>query len=167
MIYPILPLEACLHYQEMLRLVPVATEKSHLRSPLPQYYSDELGWPQMTAAVARVYNSLPAQEHAHTAIFGQNYGEAAAIDFFGSKYGLPKVISGHQNYYLWGPRGYTGASMIVLGDSRARLEHYFQHVTLAGSFGQPYALEQGSIWLCQGPRGWNLQQIWPRLKDWD
>jgi len=26
--------------------------------------------------------------------------------FFGVIYGLPKAISGHQNYYLWGPRNY-------------------------------------------------------------
>ncbi|MEJ2009560.1 MAG: hypothetical protein P8Z30_15620 [Acidobacteriota bacterium] len=57
--------------------------------------------------------------------------------------------------------------MIVLGDNRARLEQLFQQVTLEGSFGQPYALERGSIWLCRDPRGWNLQQIWPRLKKWD
>jgi len=167
MMFPVLPLETYLHYQEELGFAPPATEKSHLRSPLPQYYSDELGWRQMTAAVARVYNSLPPEERAPTAIFGQNYGEAGAIDFFGAQYGLPKAISAHQNYYFWGPREYTGASMIVLGDSRARLEQFFRQVTLAGSFGRPYALEQGSIWLCRGPRGWNLQQIWPRLKNWD
>ena len=26
---------------------------------------------------------------------------AGAIDLFGQKYGLPKAISGHQNYFLW------------------------------------------------------------------
>jgi len=51
-----------------------------------------------------VYNALPAAERAKTAILAGNYGEAGAIDFFGSRYGLPKAISGHQNYYYWGPR---------------------------------------------------------------
>jgi hypothetical protein len=167
MMIPILPLETYLHYQEKTGLAPPATEKSHLRSPLPQYYSDDLGWPQMTADAARVYNSLPPAERAETAIFCQNYGQAGAIDFFGPKYGLPKAISPHQSYFLWGPRNYTGQSMIVLGDTRANLEQYFQQVTRAGSFGQPYALERGPIWLCSDLRGWNLQQIWPRLKIWD
>ena len=166
MMLPILPLDTYLHYQEKLGFSPPATEKSHLASPLPQYYSDDLGWPQLTANVARVYNSLPPAERAETAIFCQNYGEAGAIDFFGPKYGLPRAISGHQNYFLWGPRQYTGASMIVLGDHRARLEQYFREVVLAGSFGQPLALEHGPIWLCRDPRGWTLPQIWPRLKKW-
>jgi Dolichyl-phosphate-mannose-protein mannosyltransferase len=164
---PILPLNTYLAYQEKLRIRPPATEKSHLRSPLPQYYSDELGWRQMTAAVAQIYNNLPPAERAQTAIFAQDYGQAGAIDFFGGRYGLPKSICGHQNYYFWGPRQYTGASMIVLGDRRERLEKLFQEVTLEGHFGVPYALEHGPIWLCRGPRGWNLQQIWPRLKHWD
>ncbi len=167
MLLPVLPVIGYLRYQERLGFTPPATEKSHLRSPLPQYYSDELGWKEMTAAVASVYNSLPAEERTKTAIFGQNYGEAAAIDFFGGQYGLPKAISGHQSYFLWGPREYTGSTMIILGDQRARLEHFFKRVKLAGHFGVPYALEQGPIWLCRGPRGWNLKQVWPRLKNWD
>ncbi len=167
MLLPVLSIPSYLRYQKALGFTPPATEKSHLASPLPQYYSDELGWPEMVAALARVYNSLPPDERARTAIFGQNYGQAGAIDFFGPRYGLPKAISAHQSYYLWGPRQYTGESMIVLGDHRARLEQLFEHVKRAGRFGVPYALEHGSIWLCSGPRGWNLQEIWPRIKNWD
>ena len=37
--------------------------------------------------------------------FGNNYGEAAAIDVFGRRLGLPPAISGHNNYYIWGPQG--------------------------------------------------------------
>ena len=167
MMLPILPLTTYLHYQEKTGLAPADNEKSHLASPLPQYYSDDLGWQEMTQAVARAYHTLPPGQRADTAIFGQNYGEAGAIDFFGAKYGLPKAISGHQSYYLWGPRHYTGASMIVLGDKRKNLEKYFGHVVRAGSFGVPYALEHGSIWICTEPRGWNLKQLWPKLKKWD
>ena len=167
MMIPILPLETYIQYQETLHLAPPATEKSHLRSPLPQYYSDDLGWQQMTAAVASAYYRLTPGMRAVTAIYAQNYGEAGAIDFFGPKYGLPKAISGHQNYFLWGPRDYSGVAMIVLGDNRKNLEKYFGQVIHAGEFGVPYALEHGPVWVCTQPRGWKLKQIWPTLKDWD
>lgn len=167
MMIPILPLATYVHYQETLHLAPPATEKSHLRSPLPQYYSDDLGWEEMTAAVAEAYDRLPLGLRSVTAVYAQNYGEAGAIDFFGPKYGLPKAISVHQNYYLWGPREFRGLSMIVLGDTREHLEQYFGQVIHAGTFGVPYSLERGPVWVCTQPRGWNLQQIWPTLKKWD
>lgn len=167
MMLPVLPLEMYVEYQKALHFAPPATEKSHLRSPLPQYYSDELGWQEMTAAVAQAYDRLPLGLRSVTAVYGQNYGEAGAIDFFGPQYGLPKAICAHQTYYLWGPRGFKGLSMIVLGDTREHLEQYFGQVILAGSFGVPYSLERGPIWVCTQPRGWNLQQIWPKLKAWD
>ncbi|HEX5412548.1 MAG TPA: glycosyltransferase family 39 protein [Terriglobia bacterium] len=167
MMLPILPLETYVQYQEWLHRVPPVTEKSHLRSPLPQYYSDDLGWEEMTAAVAEAYHRLPLGLRSVTAVYAQNYGEAGAIDLFGPKYGLPKAISAHQNYYLWGPRKFRGLSMIVLGDTREHLEQYFGQVIHAGTFGVPYSLEKGPVWVCTQPRGWNLQQMWPKLKKWD
>ena len=68
------------------------------------------------AARGSYYHTLSPEEQRKTAIFANNYGEGGAIDFFGPKYGLPKAIGGHQNYWIWGPRDYTGESMIVLGE---------------------------------------------------
>jgi len=45
-----------------------------------------------------------------------------AIDYFGRQYGLPPVITGHQNYWLWGPHNYTGQCMVILGRTRQELE---------------------------------------------
>lgn len=117
--------------------------------------------------MARAYDKVPSDLRSTTAILAQNYGEAGAIDFFGAQYSLPKAICGHQNEFLWGPRQYTGNSMIVLGGNRADLEKYFDQVVRAGNFGVSYALEHGAIWICAQPRGWVLQQIWPKLKNWD
>ena len=132
---------------------------------LPQHYADQFGWEEMTAAVAQVYHSLPPEEQAKAAIFGNNYGEAGAIDFLGPKYGLPKAISGHQSYWFWGPRDYTGEIIIVLGDRRATLEGECASVQQFDFVHSPYALEQGPIFLCRGFK-WNLQQAWPMLKKW-
>jgi dolichyl-phosphate-mannose-protein mannosyltransferase len=104
---PVLPPETYIQYTKALHLQPPRVE-THELGPLPQLYADQFGWEEMTATVARVYNSLPPEVRAKTAIFGQNYGQAGAIDLFGPKYGLPPAISGHQSYFYWGPRGYTG-----------------------------------------------------------
>jgi hypothetical protein len=106
-------------YMDVIGIRPPASE-THRQSPLPQQYADMFGWREMTDKVAVYYNALPADERAKTAIFGNNYGEAGAIDFFGPKYGLPKAISGHQNYWYWGPRNYTGESVIIIGGRRTQ-----------------------------------------------
>jgi hypothetical protein len=47
----------------------------------------------MVRKTGLVFNALPDAEKKRTAIFANDYGEAAAIDFFGPRYGLPKKPS--------------------------------------------------------------------------
>src|ERR1035437_6529351 len=124
MLIPVLPVEIYIRYATAMHLETPAIEKWQL-GPLPQIYASEFGWEEMVATVADVYLSLPPAVRARTAIFAQNFGQAGAIDLFGPKYGLPKAISGHQNYFLWGPREYTGESVIVMGDRQEVLERKF------------------------------------------
>ena len=166
---PVLPIDAFLGLQQRLGLEPSRTEYSQMSATLPQYYSDEFGWPEMVAAVARVYHSLPAEEQAKTAIYANNYGEAGAIDFFGPRYGLPKVICTHQSYFLWGPRAYTGEIMILVGSNDiAEARPHFASVEPVAAIYNRYAMpyENRPILLARGLKG-NLQQLWPRLKNWD
>lgn len=87
----------------------------------PQILGDRLGWDTMTATVADAYGRLPGDERAQACILTANYGEAGALNFFGAKYGLPPVISGHNNYYLWGPGNCSGSVLITVGYSQADL----------------------------------------------
>ncbi len=167
LVLPVLPIETFLRYQSHLPFEVPKTEQSFVGETLPQYYADEFPWPGMVEAVARVYQSLPPEEQKRTAIFGSNYGQAAAIDFFGPKYGLPKSISGHQNYFLWGPRDYTGEIVILLGALEREAREQFDSVTVAATLNNPYAYryENRPILLCRGLK-WNLQTGWSRVKTW-
>ncbi|MBZ5523155.1 MAG: glycosyltransferase family 39 protein [Acidobacteriia bacterium] len=164
---PLLSPEGYIRYQNALGLEPPKSENQN-NGPLPQYFADEFGWEDMVREVARIYHGLSPEEQARTAIFGNGYGEASAIDYFGPKYGLPKAISPHQNYWYWGPRNYTGDIVIVLrGDDRGEHEH-FKGVEVAGRVGHEYARrdEHYDIFLCRGLK-WNLQDVWPKMKRWD
>jgi hypothetical protein len=122
----------------------------------------------MVATVAPVYNALPADVRARTAIFGQSYGQAGAVDLFGPKYGLPQAISGHQSYYLWGPRGYTGESMIVMADRQEALEKLFQVVRKVARVEHPYSMPYNhfDVFYCRGLR-MPLKELWPQVKKWN
>jgi 4-amino-4-deoxy-L-arabinose transferase-like glycosyltransferase len=164
---PLLPPQAYIRYAALTHLNQPRLE-NHQLGPLPQLFADQFGWQQMAAAVAPVYNSLPPDVRARTAIFGQNYGQAGAIDLFGPRYGLPPAISGHQSYFLWGPRGYTGQSMIVLGGSRKDLERLFASVRKVAHVSNPYSMpyEHFDVYYCQGLKE-PLNVYWPHVKNWD
>jgi hypothetical protein len=164
---PILPVETYIRYQKFLGFEPPKAENQKT-GPLPQHFADEFGWEDMTRAVAEVYNKLPPDERARTAIFANSYGQAGAIDYFGPKYGLPKAISNHQNYWYWGPRDYNGEIVIVLGsDGKGDREH-FKTVEVAGYTYHPYSRldEHFDILLCRGLNQ-NLQILWPSTKKWN
>jgi len=164
---PVLAPEIYIRYTQVLHLAPPSIE-THRLGPLPQLFADRFGWEEMTATVARVYNDLPAEVRSKTAIFGQNYGETAAIDMYGPKYGLPPAISGHQNYFLWGPRGYTGESVIVMHGEQAVLESQFAQVQKVVGVSHPYSMpyEHFDVFYCRGLKQ-PLSELWPRLKNWD
>ena len=125
-------------------------------------YRDMFGWEEQVEAVARVYHALPEEEKKGCAIFTDNYGEAGAIDYYGARYGLPKAISGHNSYYLWGPGDYAGGTMIVVGIREDELEGVFTDIQLAEIVRNEYAMEsEVHILVCRGltvtPEGlWKL-----------
>ena len=168
MALPVLSVPRFLAYEHTMGLQPQRFEHNQ-PAVLPQIYADMFGWPQMVAQVAAFYRTLPPDVQRQTAIFGNNYGEAAAVDFFGPQYGLPPAIGGHQSYWIWGPRGYTGQSIIVLGESDVQnMQRDCASYKVIGNAAYPLSRlnEWKPIYYCQGLK-WNLQQIWPRLRHWD
>jgi hypothetical protein len=166
---PLLPPEVFIRYTRMLGLSQPQIEHRET-SALPQLFADRFGWPEMVATVARVYHALPAEERAKAAIFGNDYGEAGAIDFYGPALGLPKAISGHLTYWYWGPRHYNGDVVIVLGEQhRERLEALFTRVDAVATVGHPYAMhsQHFEVYVCRGLKDNNLQQRWSQLKNWN
>jgi hypothetical protein len=170
LVVPVLTSEGFLRYQSALPFKIQPDEKSMLTEPMPHYYSFCFGWKDLVRGVTKAYNSIPASERADTAVFANNFAEAGAIDLIGPKYGLPKAISGHQSYWLWGPRGYSGRTMIVVGDTPEGARRWFHEVTVIAELQNPYAppYENKPILLCRGPKGFRtLAEVWPQLKTWD
>ena len=164
---PVLPAETFIRYSRAIHLAQPPIE-THRLGPLPQFFADMHGWEEMVAVVARVYNNLPEQVRTRTAIFGQNYGQAGAIDLFGSKYGLPKAICGHQSYFLWGPRDFTGESVIVMQGQQEELEKFYASVEKVAAVGHPYSMpyEHFDVFYCRNLK-WPLRDVWPKVKNWN
>ena len=165
--FPVLPVRTYIAYARAVHFEPPRIE-NHEMGPLPQLYADQFGWMEMAQAVAAVYAKLSPEDKKRCAIFGQGYGQAGAIDFFGARLDLPNAISGHQSYYYWGPREYTGECMIVMDDRPERLSALFDHIEKAATVYHPYSMpgEHFDVYLCRGLHR-PLNELWPRLKLWD
>ncbi|HEY1868941.1 MAG TPA: glycosyltransferase family 39 protein [Candidatus Cybelea sp.] len=173
LVLPVLPETTILRYTAFVGSalhVPrsaLATERGRTAA-LPEDFADMHGWPQLASTVATIYYALPAEQRDRAAIVASNYGEAAAIDFFGAQYGLPPAISGHNNYWLWGTHGYSGDVVIdINGDcGRHDMPSLFRTARLATRFDPPWVIsyEQNiPISVCTGITQ-PLSSLWPHLR---
>jgi hypothetical protein len=158
---PLLPVERFVAYQAALGLTPSTGERVELRR-LPQFFADRLGWKELAETVAGVYHALPPEDQQRACVFGQNYGQAGAIDFYGPPLGLPHAISGHNSYHVWGPRGCSGELVMVIGDGHETLDRIFGSVELAATTHCPDCMpyeDDLSIWVCREPKV-SLSDLW-------
>ena len=165
---PLLPEDALVAYARALHQGP-STDEHHKLGRLGQFFADMHGWSELARSVARVVDALPPADRARVCIFGQNYGEAGAIDHFGPALGLPRAISGHNSYWLWGPRGCDGAVVVVIGGEREGLDRVFTSVEAAGvhmaADVMPYE-DDLTIWVCRDPQV-PIEQLWPQVRHYD
>jgi hypothetical protein len=147
----LLPEETFIAYAKALRLAPSSGER-HERGRLPQHFADMHGWKELAETVAKVKGALPPEDQHHICVFGQNYGEAGAIDRFGPALGLPGAVSAHNAYWTWGAGDCADATWIVIGDDRETLETIFESVTLGATFTcdlcMPYE-NDNPLWVCR------------------
>ncbi len=144
----------------------VVDSEQHPGATFPEFFADHLGWRELADGVERVWRSLPSAEQARTAIWAGNYGQASAIAVYGGEAGLPEPISGHQNYWLWGPRGNSGEEAIVVTDQALPiLLRSYRSCVLRERQGSPYWMpwEQRGIYVCRG-RVRPYAEDWARLK---
>ena len=165
---PILPVDTYVAYAAKLGMGP-RPRNARPSARLPQHFADMQGWDAMVAELARVYDALPAADRAKATIFANNYGEAGAIDVLGRAHGLPFATSGHNNYWLWGPRGSSGQVLILMGGAPEDHERLFERVERAGEIEcgdcMPYENHQ-PVYVVRGLKQ-PLTEVWPRVKHFD
>lgn len=168
MTVPILPVEGFIAYQQKILGGPRPSPERKAVGPLPQHYADMFGFRELVDQVAAVYHGLPEEERKNTAIFAGSYGQAGAVSLFGPPLGLPKAVSGHNSFYLWGPGEGEWGTVIVLGEEPEELAPLFDQVVLAGRFSHPYAMPWRNdypIVICRGGKK-PVEEIWPLTKEY-
>ena len=147
-----------------LPTIPVGTLHD---TPIPginQAARDSVGWPAYVQQVGAAYAGLSPDDRAHTTIVTANYGEAGAIDRFGDRYHLPKVFSGQNQLYKYGPPPAGATVTILTGYETDEVPHVFAGCTVAGTFDNGVDVdneEQGlPVLICRG-RTTSWVSLWP------
>jgi hypothetical protein len=136
---------------------------------LPQNFADRFGWQSMVATVTGVYEELPPEERERACILTGNYGEAGAVDFFGPRYGLPKAISGHNSYSIWGPGDCAGQVVISVGVPPETLRGVFGEVEQVETVRCRYCMPDEDnlpVYVCREPK-MAFEEAWPRFEHYD
>jgi 4-amino-4-deoxy-L-arabinose transferase-like glycosyltransferase len=163
---PILPVASYVEYQRFLSYPPPQSEHQP-NGVLPQYFADEFGWEEMARVTAAAFYRLSPEDREKAVIFANNYGDAAAIDFYGPGLGLPRAVCPHQSYWLWEPQKASGDVFLVLGSDGTGDREHFATVEAAGRVEHPYSRldEHFTLWLCRDLK-FDLRQSWPGMKRW-
>ena len=165
---PVLPVETFIRYARALGHAPSTEERKEL-GELGQFYADMHGWDAMVATVAEAHRTLAPDEAAAARVFAPDYGVAGAIDLLGRRQGLPAALSGHNNYWLWGPDGWDGRVAIVVGGTEEQIRGLFERVERAATIEcglcMPYENHR-PVWVARGLRP-PVADVWPRLKHYD
>jgi len=165
---PILPVNNYINYAAALGVKPETAENKEL-SELPQFFADMHGWEEMAANVSKVYMSLPREERLRTIVFGQNYGEASAMEFYKNKYPIPRVISSHNSYWTWGYPEIENPVFIIIGGKQEDHLEDFDYVEEAAVHTAEYSMPYEnniSIFIAKNLKV-KLQDVWNNIKHYD
>jgi 4-amino-4-deoxy-L-arabinose transferase-like glycosyltransferase len=141
-----------------LPLAPVGSDLFVKVSGINTEFREQVGWPELVKTVAEIYAKIPEEEKAVTGILAGNYGEAGAVNLYGPEYGLPKVISGVNTYWLRGYGDPPPQTLIVLGIEDVKIYSFFKECGIEGRISNPYNipneeyLDHSRIYVCRGLR---------------
>ncbi|WP_410654358.1 ArnT family glycosyltransferase [Amycolatopsis sp. lyj-112] len=114
----------------------------------------ELPQQDLVKAIGETYAAMPPEQRARTAVYAEIYPFAAATEFYGPRYGITNVYSGHRGYWYFDRPPESADSVLFAGFDPDLLRPYFAEVT---------PVVEGLLWRYDGRRG-SWDEIWPSLE---
>lgn len=139
-------------------MLPILPLSIYAQTPDPVgELAEMVGWPELVRQVEGAVAALDPEEREGLVIVTANYGEAAALELFGSG-ASPPVISGHNSYAFWiddtlGDRPVE--RIVTLGFGRGGLEERFRTVRSLATISNPWGVQNqesgGAVFFAEDP----------------
>jgi hypothetical protein len=153
----------------MKPVAPINSQLWEITSGVNEDVVEMVGWQDLTAQVAEIYQSIPEKEKPRTVILAGNYGEAGALDLYGPQYGLPRIISGSNSLWYRGYGQPEPETVIVVGFESSYTVNFFKSCELQGSVKNQYGVKNEEsthhtgLFVCRQPRQpWS--NMWQSMK---
>jgi hypothetical protein len=146
-----------------LPIAPINSPWWNVVSEVHDTFTEQIGWHEMIATVAGIHADLPEEEKTRIGILTAENDEAAALNLYGSKYGLPKAISGSDTFWLRGYGNPPPETLIVVGFSQEDVASVPAQCEMAGTITNPYGVDNDlrhppDIFVCR-----DLRISWPEF----
>src|SRR5690606_27148758 len=87
------------------------------------------GWQDVAQGVARAYRQVPEADRGSTVVMAHMYYQAAALEKFGPRYGLPaRAYSANRGYWYFGAPPANAGRVLYVGGERSELTRVFGEV---------------------------------------
>jgi hypothetical protein len=165
---PILPLDLLPAYSGTFGfLFKPVKDYTIPKPPYPWHFSMRIGWEELVSKVAEVYDGLPPEDREKAVIWASLFNEAGAIDLYGPRHGLPHAVSGHLQYYLWGPGQKSWDIVIAVTPDLIRISRCYWEIEKKAYVGNRFRPYGDYICVCRVRQNrMSREVIWPILKEW-
>ena len=99
----------------VMPIAPFGSRIWRISSRMHDQFREEIGWPDLVAAVSSVYQKIPLEERARTGILAGNYGEGGALNLYGPALGLPHAMCLTNSFWYRGYDPRLPESVILVG----------------------------------------------------
>ncbi|MDT8914787.1 glycosyltransferase family 39 protein [Amycolatopsis sp. PS_44_ISF1] len=134
-----------------------ASMKTTSFGPVPLgsgFAGGETAQKELAEGLGRTYAALPPRVREQTAVYSEIYPFAAADEYYGPRYGITDVYSGHRGYWYFDRPPDSARDVLFQGFDPNLLRPYFASVT---------EVSPGLMWLYSG-RKQSWDRIWPAVK---
>ncbi len=150
----------------MLIALPIMPRDNAGAFDLTGELGETVGWPDLVEDVAGAVELITPEDRQSAVVFTVAYGEAGAVDVLGPQAGLPRAVSGHNNYWLWGPPSDHGP-IVGVGNVEGALAPICPDLQQVGTLSNEHQVENEvlgqPLWLCLEPNA-QLADIWDAVR---
>ena len=165
---PLLPPERFAAYARAIEIEGPVEEQTDFGA-MPLHFALRFGWTEILTALDVANTSLTPREQERAVVFGDWFGDTGAINFHGPARGLPPAITGHNNYWIWGPIEGRGDVVIAIAPDDSMLSEHFASVVHTADVDCRWCLpyvDRLRVYVAREPRV-PLDEIWAELKHFE